>query len=80
MQQKIIQVGNSTGVIIPKSLLDQVGLQAGSEVEIEQDTQTNVLVISKKGQRRSSVSTRFLEILEQVNKKYTSALKELAEK
>lgn len=80
MQQKIIQVGNSTGVIIPKSLLDQVGLQAGSEVEIEQDTQTNVLVISKKGQKRSSVSTRFLEILERVNQKYKAALKELAEK
>lgn len=80
MQQKIIQVGNSTGVIIPKSLLDQVGLQTGSEVEIEQDTQTNVLVISKKGQKRSSVSARFLEILERVNQKYQAALKELAEK
>ena len=37
MEQKIIQVGNSAGVIIPKPLLDQLNLEAGSQIIIEQE-------------------------------------------
>jgi len=76
MQQKIIQIGNSTGIIIPKSLLDQVGLQAGNE-----DKTDNTLIIAKKGMKaKSSINTHFLNVLEKVNNQYSSALKELAEK
>lgn len=82
MQQKIIQIGNSTGIIIPKSLLDQVGLQAGNEVEIQEDKNNKSLILVKKGTqiKSSSINTHFLNILEKVNKNYSSALKELAEK
>jgi len=82
MQQKIIQIGNSTGVIIPKSLLDQVGFQAGNEVEIQENKSDNSLVIIKKGQKMnsSSINSHFLHILDKVNKQYSSALKELAER
>ena len=81
MQQKIIQIGNSTGIIIPKSLLDQVGLQAGNEVEIHEDKTDNTLIIAKKGMKaKSSINTHFLNVLEKVNNQYSSALKELAEK
>ena len=82
MQQKIIQIGNSTGVIIPKTLLDEIGLQTGQEVEIEQDKYNNSLIIVKKGAKAqtSSISTHFLKILDKVNKQYGVALKELANK
>lgn len=82
MQQKIIQIGNSTGIIIPKSLLDQVGLQAGNEVEIQEDKNNKSLILVKKGTKikTSSINTHFLSILEKVNHNYSSALKELAEK
>lgn len=82
MQQKIIQIGNSTGIIIPKSLLDQVGLQAGNEVEIQENQATNSLNIVKKGAiiKASSINAHFLHVLDKVNKNYSSALKELAEK
>jgi putative addiction module antidote len=82
MQQKIIQIGNSTGIIIPKALLDQVGLQAGNEVEIQEDQATKSLTIVKKGTKIkvSSINAHFLHVLDKVNKNYSSALKELAEK
>ena len=82
MQQKIIQIGNSTGIIIPKILLDQVGLYAGNEIEIREDKTDNSLIISKKGAKLQSASLNkhFFKILEKVNKNYNSALKRLAEK
>jgi len=70
MTQKIIQIGNSTGIIIPKALLDSLGLQQGSEVEIDTDTQLQALIIQnqKTAKKASSISQHFLGVLEKVNK------------
>lgn len=81
MQQKIIQIGNSTGIIIPKSVLDQIGLETGTEVELQKDITNKSLTIVKAGTHdTSSITNHFLKILEKVNTQYGSALKELAEK
>lgn len=82
MTQKIIQIGNSTGVIIPKSLLIEIGLTQGSQVIIEKDPLTKSLSIRKKGEKsnRSSLSPRFLQLLDEVNTEYGSVLQELASK
>ena len=82
MLQKIIQIGNSTGVIIPKSLLDAMELSAGQEIEIQQDKESKTLIIHKKGANvhASSITTHFLKILDKVNQEYGAALKELANK
>jgi putative addiction module antidote len=82
MQQKIIQIGNSTGIILPKSLLEELNLEVGSEVIIEPDSTDNSLRIVKKGSKslKSSISPKFLDLLEKVNQNYGNALKELAQK
>ena len=82
MEQKIIQIGNSTGVIIPKALLDEAGLKPGSHVIIEQDPQDGTLTIREKGKakKKTSITPEFLDILDKVNKNYGPALKELAQK
>ncbi|HUD44606.1 MAG TPA: AbrB/MazE/SpoVT family DNA-binding domain-containing protein [Patescibacteria group bacterium] len=82
MEQKIIQVGNSTGVIIPKVLLEQAGFETGTQVIIETDPQTKSLVIRKKGKKqvRSSLTPEFMDLLKKVNEQYGDALKELAQK
>jgi len=81
MEQKIIKIGNSTGVIIPKALLNQIGLETGQEVLIEQDPTTNALIIIKKGTKiKRSIAPEFIDILEKVNKQYGSVLRELAER
>lgn len=82
MTQKIIQIGNSTGVIIPKAILDELGLQPGNEVTLESDLQSNSLIIQdpSKGKKTSSITPHFLTVLEKVNKEYTGALRNLAQK
>ena len=82
MEQKIIQVGNSTGVIIPKALLEQAGFESGNQVIIQADLQTQSLIISKKGSThtRSSLTPEFLETVKRVNELYGDVLKELAKK
>lgn len=82
MTQKIIQIGNSTGIIIPKSVLDSLGLKPGSEVNLDTDISTHTLMIQDKkiASMGSSVNSHFLKIIDRVNKKYSSALQELAHK
>ncbi len=82
MTQKIIQIGNSTGVIIPKSLLDLLGLKTGTEVKLEVDKATNSLVIQNRTSAvtNSSITTHFLKILDKVNNQYGPALRQLAQK
>lgn len=82
MIQKIIQIGNSTGIIIPKQILDSLDLKPGNEVLVEKDTTEDILTISKSGQNKKKVSVNpaFFSLLEKVNKNYGAALKELATK
>ncbi len=82
MTQKLIQIGNSTGIIIPKALLELLGVQSGNEVRIERDVTTNSLIIHNADNpiKKSSLSPHFLSVLEKVNNDYGDALKELAQK
>ena len=82
MDQKVIQIGNSTGVIIPKILLEKVGLQTGSQVVLEQDATSSYIILSKAGTHLdlSYKAANFMDILERVNKQYGPALEELAQK
>ncbi|MBI2641280.1 AbrB/MazE/SpoVT family DNA-binding domain-containing protein [Candidatus Roizmanbacteria bacterium] len=81
MAQKIIKVGNSAAIIIPKTLLQEVGLNIGNSVVVEKDITNQAFTISKKGSiSTSSITPRFLAIVDRVNKRYGPALKELAQK
>ncbi len=81
MEQKIIQVGNSAAVVIPKKLLNEVGLDIGNKVFLEKDPNGGTIAISKRGAMfTSSITPEFIAIIERINKKYGPALKELAQK
>ena len=81
MTQKIIQIGNSTGIILSKSVLEALGLKAGETVSVEPDVKAQAIVITKEGEAAKSltVSPHFLTILDKVNQEYGKALKKLAE-
>lgn len=79
MQQKIIPIGNSVGVIIPKELIDKIGLQVGSEVFIDKDPHgTSILIHKDKDALKSSLTPGFLKIVNNIHLKYGNALQELA--
>jgi antitoxin component of MazEF toxin-antitoxin module len=79
-QQKIIQIGNSIGITIPKELAQEMSLKVGSVVELKKDVLADAISIGKPGKKTIAVSSAFLDILERVNKQYGPALRELATK
>lgn len=82
MQQKVIQIGNSSGIIVPKELMAEIGIKTGSIIELEKDAGGQGFFVSKQGKKmtRSSITPHFLSVVEKVNKQYSSALKALAGK
>lgn len=80
MMQKIIQIGNSIGVIIPKALSGN-SLKVGEMVSVEKDQVSDTYTISKnKKTGISSMTPHFFAILDRVNNQYGKALREIAER
>lgn len=75
MKQKLVRIGNSTGVIIPKVLLYNMNLSAGRSVLLEEDLVNNFLVIRKENSTKTTFSPKFLKLLEDVNNNYNESKK-----
>ena len=45
MSQKILRVGKSVGVIIPKKLFRELGLKVGDKVSVEIDRKTKAFIV-----------------------------------
>ncbi|MFB2551183.1 AbrB/MazE/SpoVT family DNA-binding domain-containing protein [Ensifer soli] len=73
MNVTIRKIGNSEGVIIPKEVLDRLGLKAGDELELT-ETKGGFAV-----QRSDDVVVEQLEAARHFMEKYKVALKKLAE-
>lgn len=73
-KQKLTKIGNSVGIIIPKQLLESLGLRAGNEVYLEQ-VQDKVILDKNE---TTSVAPEFLKVAESVGERYSQAFKELA--
>ena len=76
MSQKILKVGSSLAVTIPKKSLKELGFKAGGMVNVQVDTSKKQMVIkaaSNKHDELISWTDKFIE-------KYKTALKELADK
>ena len=58
MRTRIVQIGNSRGVRIPKALLEESGLQG----EVEMSLRDGALVITPAGQSRRGWSEAFREM------------------
>lgn len=83
MEMRVVQIGNSIGVVIPKSLRRKIGLKPGDKVEVDEGSYNDEVIIrknEKKTVKRSTITPEFMSWLESFNKRYSSALKELAQK
>ena len=80
LTQKLYKNGNSVVVTIPKEYLNDLKLKDGSEVVMEQNMDSGLIIISKKGAQKTDtkISPEFLHWLDSFNKKYAPALRELA--
>ena len=82
MKQKLIKIGNSTGIIIPYEIREEAGLKLGDNVAVNYAPNGQSIIISKKGGAQStpSITPEFYDWLKKFNKKYKNALTELAKK
>lgn len=46
MTRKVIKIGTSTGITIPKEVLEELGLSTGDEVELEIDPKANKISVT----------------------------------
>jgi putative addiction module antidote len=53
MRRKIAKIGNSWGLILPREIMELLGVEAGSEVEVE--VAGNTLVVTAPDVARSEV-------------------------
>lgn len=72
MRLQLKKIGNSTGLILPKDLLQRLGLEQGDEVIVSEAP--DGLTVT----RPQDDFERGLEIARKAMKKYRSTLKELA--
>ena len=81
MEQTVIKIGNSVGVVIPQVLQKDSMLKPGDRVIIEKDTMSDSFIVSKKGNaKRSSITPEFLGWLKKFNQKHKDALAQLAKR
>lgn len=79
MVQKIIKVGNSAAITIPKEFLAQSGLQVGDEMSIETDAKLQlILARSKKKASSPSLTPEFKQWLDKFIDDYRPVLQKLA--
>lgn len=79
MKQKIIKIGNSQGIILPKEALDLAGLKTGEDVYVIPDPNAGTLTLSEKQPTEIySHNVRFKNSAQKVVEKYKVAWKSLA--
>lgn len=77
MASKVIKIGNSTGISVPKADLTRLGLSVGDTVSIKSSGRTKALTIQKSKPQQSDELARWTDtFIEQ----YRPALEALAKK
>ena len=80
MIYKLVKIGNSVGVTIPKKLLNLLDLEQGEEVFIETDLKTKSIIIRSISEARNEVNPKAIKGLQHFTKRYSKAIKNLAKK
>lgn len=81
MNQKVIKVGSSAAVTIPKGSLETLGFSVGSKVSVSIDPKAKRMVVESAEQAvEDSVDKETLAWTKEFIKEYEGALKELADK
>lgn len=81
MEQTVIQIGNSAGVIIPKQLRQKMNIKLGNKVKLEQVPGHDAIVVhfqDKIDKGANDITLEFYVFLKQFIKRYGHALRELA--
>ena len=79
MTQKVLKVGKSAAVTIPKRSMEDLGLKIGDKVTVEVDIRKRLVVIRPE-QKISAKQQHIAELTESFIERYRKDLEELAKK
>lgn len=79
MRQKVLRVGTSAAVTIPKKSLQELGLKIGDEVSVDIDRKTKSVIIRPEADL-SKEDIKILEIGNKIIEKYRADFRALANK
>lgn len=80
MEQKVIQVGNSFAVTLPRDFVKKKNLKAGQKVFVEADADMDMVQIRTNNRAVVSLTPEFKHWLDRVTEEYEHAIKELAKR
>ena len=80
MLQKVIKVGNSVAITLPKDFLNNAGIKAGDRVHVDVDKSTDVMVVSSKENPFMGISPDIAHWTVKFIMNNLQALEELAKK
>ena len=83
MNQKVIKVGNSLGITLPKAFVNQKKLSAGQIITTSIDSTTGILKVKPKSKTadkvlKASLSPDFVDRVDSFINRYKPALKKLS--
>jgi len=78
MIRKIFKTGNSIVVSLPTDARERLGMQPGSEVEVEVDESEGVLIIRPVKQQATGITPEFASIVDEFIGEYRQVLEALA--
>ncbi len=78
MEQTVLKVGNSYAVTLPKSFVKEAGIKPGQKVFVDADPSLQVVQIRTTQSQFPGLTTEFKEWLDEVSKKHTGLIRELA--
>lgn len=78
MVNKVLKVGDSAAVTIPKQVLLEMGLSVGDQVSLHYDPQQNELVLKPHRTSHPVISDRVARLTTRFIDRYRDALRKLA--
>lgn len=79
MEQTVIKVGNSVGVVIPVNLREQNDIKSGGKVVLKQ-VKEGILITPSRKQLAGDVDVKFAKMVDEFISEHEDVLKELAHK
>jgi putative addiction module antidote len=80
MAQKIIQIGSSAGITIPKDILAGMSVQIGDTIELQKDPQTGTVSIIPNPNKEKDSRNELIDWVEDAINRYRPALEALKDK
>ncbi len=78
MEQTVINIGNSAGIIIPQKILNSAGIKLGDKVIVEEKSKKISIAPAKK--TAGGVDTKFMKMLDEFIEEHKDVLEALSKR